>query len=392
MRATGLRIALYYASGVLAAAQIGKIAALAPLIQAELHLGLTLMAAVISLLELGGASFGIWAGRLAQRRGMKRSLTAALACLALGSLGSAHAGGAPALIAWRLLEGAGYLGVIVSAPVLIARAAGPATRASALALWSTFVPVGLALGAWGHSALAAATSWRSAMLASSVAATVLCIALASLRRALADVPGAADAPDSGVAGPLGTTTWLLAAAFGGFALFEIGVITLLPSRLVSHAEMSVAAAGNWTAWASMATIAGSLVAAHLAQRQTGHRVAIFVSLMLPALLVFVVFDDRSTAFVAVGAAIVLNAFWGIFGSLAFAMLPAAAGSPQRMAQSYGLLAQFGAAGALLGPPLTAAVVEHWGWLAAAALGLAVSLISLALALAVVQRSERGATH
>ena len=166
-------VGLLYATGLLAAAQLGKMSVLAPLIAADLGLGLTTVALAISLLEVGGAGLGALAGRAAHRLGLRRSLRCGLAALALGGLGGALVQGATGLLGWRLLEAAGYLGVIITAPVLIAHhsASGGATAGArrqglALALWSTFVPVGLALGAWSAAGLAAAdwggTGWRGA--------------------------------------------------------------------------------------------------------------------------------------------------------------------------------------------------------------------------------------
>jgi predicted MFS family arabinose efflux permease len=55
--------------------------------------------------------------------------------------------GLPGLWVGRVAEAAGYLLVVVAAPSHMARSALDADRGLALGLWSTFVPVGLALGA-----------------------------------------------------------------------------------------------------------------------------------------------------------------------------------------------------------------------------------------------------
>ena len=59
---TWMRLAVCYACGVLAAAQIGKLAALAPPMQRELSLGLSTMAVLVALIEVGGALFATRAG------------------------------------------------------------------------------------------------------------------------------------------------------------------------------------------------------------------------------------------------------------------------------------------------------------------------------------------
>ena len=395
-------VALLYLTGLLAAAQLGKLSALAPLIAAELRLSLPTVALAISLLEVGGASLGAVAGLLAHRLGLRRSLRFGLGALALGGLGGALAQGAPGLLGWRLLEAAGYLGVIVSAPVLMAHhcghlaadhdpasgshptpAVGPHTQALALALWSTFVPVGLALGAWASAGLAAAAGgvlgWRGAMVVTGCVAALLWLVVWRT-----PLPAAAEAPAQQPLGApplpgLGPAAWCLALAFGGFALFAVGLLGLLPSLLVTEGGLSAADAGRWTALASLSAVPGSAAAALLLRRGGLLRWPMLLSLGLPALLLFGVFRPAPAIGVAIGLAIAINLLGGVFAGLAFALLPVVAGSAGRMVRANGLLAQCGASGSLLGPPLMAACVQAAGWPAAALLGGLVTVLALPLA-------------
>lgn len=378
----------HYLVGVFAAAQMGKMSALAPLISAELGLSLTTAAAAISLLELGGALLGAVAGVLASRFGLKATLLAGMACLAAAGFGSGLAQGPVSLLAWRLLESVGYLGVIVTAPVMIARAATPASTGMALALWSSFVPVGLAVGAWLWAAAAAWVGWRWAMFGGGGLAL-----LAGAACAWAPEPGLArrPAPSGTVQGPrVSAAAWCLAASFGCYAVFEVGMLALLPSYLTAEAGSSVAAAGRWTALASVATILGSAFGAWWLRQGRPLHGPLLVSLLLPALLLFGVFVPVPVAAQVAWVAIVLNAVSGIYPSLAFAQLPAAAGGMHRMVRANGLFAQFGASGSLLGPPLTAWFVDRFGWPAAAWCGALVAVPSLWLAWRSLALSRRDA--
>ena len=109
--------------------------------------------------------------------GLERSLLVAVLLLCAASVGEAFAHGAAALFAWRLVEALGYVGVVVTAPVLIGALAGPQRAPALLALWSTFVPVGMALGTWGLGWLADGSGWRTATLTSGVAAGVCALAV-----------------------------------------------------------------------------------------------------------------------------------------------------------------------------------------------------------------------
>lgn len=370
------RVLLLYLCGLLAAAQLGKLSALAPAISVELQLSLTVVAAAISMIELGGATLGAVAGVLAMRLGLRRSLRLGVAALAVAGLGGAWAQGATGLLAWRVLEAAGYLGVIVSAPVLIARHSAPAghrVQGLALTLWSTFVPVGLALGASVSAALSAPLGWRGAVTGLGLAG--LTLALLVWRSPMHEAPAAA------LPSPARLTPAMrcLASAFGLFALFEIGVLGLLPTLLVREAGLGTAAAGQWTAAASLSAVAGSAGAAWLLRHGQALRGPVMVSLGVPPLLLFGVFRTLPEPGSAIVLALLLNVLGGVFASLTFALLPRLAPSPETLVRANGLLAQCGASGSLLGPPAMAACVQAGGWTAAAGFGLVVSLLALPLA-------------
>lgn len=390
----------YYLIGVLAAAQLGKMSALVPLIAAELGLSLTTAAAAISLLELGGASLGIVAGLLSARLGLRRTLVAAVGLLALAGFGSGFAQGSVSLLGWRLLEALGYLGVIVTVPVLIVSVAAPsAATGVAMALWSSFVPVGLALGAGLWAGMAAASSWRVAMWAGGglalVALLVTAVAQHRARTRRSDDAAQAGSQrppptargDTGSKGA-GAAAWYLATSFGCYALFEVGLLALLPLYLTSQAGATVAEAGRWTALASLATIAGSATAAWCMRSGMALRMPMLASLVLPAAMLFVVFVDNPDATLVGWLAVVLNAVSGIYPSLAFAWLPQMAGGMHRLARANGLFSQFGASGSLLGPPVLAACVERFGWPAAAWCGALVTVPCVWLALRALARNEQ----
>lgn len=371
---TGQRrqIAWFYATGVLAAAQLGRMSALAPLINAELALGLTVTGLLISLIEIGGASLGFAAGLMVDRLGVRRVLIAGLVLMAASQLGQAQATAAFPLIAWRASEGAAYLCIVVTAPLLIYRTAPPQRRGVALALWGSFVPVGFALGAVSAAYLAEAASWRSATLA--WAAVAAAMALVTTRAAFPAVapaaPGQRSAP--------GWRIWALTLGFGCYAAFAVGTIALLPSFLVERAGAMPGSAGLIGGLAAFIAVLGVVAAAWLRHRAPESRGWMNVSIVLPALLLFAVFVDAPVLWQVTTLMLVLNAISGLYPGLAFALLPSLAQSDTEMAAANGLILQFGAAGSLAGPPLLAACVERWGWSGAALAAALVSILCLVL--------------
>src|SRR5690606_24280499 len=59
--------------------------------------------------------------------------------------GCTFSGGASSLVVARIVEGVGFLGVVVAAPTLIALFTPARHTARAMAIWATFMPVGLTL-------------------------------------------------------------------------------------------------------------------------------------------------------------------------------------------------------------------------------------------------------
>lgn len=374
----GRQIFLYYLCGVFAAGQLGKLAALAPLIAQDLHLGLAAMAGITALIEVCGALLGGTAGRLLPRLGLHRALGLAALSLALGAGVAACARTPGVLAAGRLLESLGYLAVVVAAPVLMARVAPAARQAAALALWSTFVPVGMAVGAWAYAHAAGMVGWRAAQGLSVLGGLALAVALHAARpRADAALPdGARHAAGSPKTGALIGT---LVAAFGLYAVAEVGLLALLPS-LLTQAGLDLAAAGTWTAVAALANVPASWVGARLLRREADLTGALLLSLGGSGALYLAAYSTALPAEARAGAAVAVNLCSGVFATLVFGLLPRAAGHDDRLALASGRLTQCGASGALLGPPLVGACAERLGWPVAGGVSLGLSLVALPLAL------------
>ncbi len=366
------RIAWLYALGVLAAAQLGKMSALAPLIANELAIGLTMAGVLISLLEIGGATLGFIAGLLVDRLGVARVLISGVGLIVAGNLGETVSPSVASLIAWRVCEGAGYLSIVIAAPLLIFRTAPPQKRTVALALWSSFVPVGFALGAMGSGLIADLLSWRAATLAWALIAGLM--ALISSRMAFAPSP-------HGHARRLvlpGRRIWALTLAFGCWASFAVGIIALLPSFLVDHAGTSPRLAGLIGGVSAFISVLGVALAAWLRHHRARTGVWMTVAVVLPALILFGVFNDSAGIVQVTVLMLVLNTVSGLYSGLAFALLPVLARSDGEMAVANGLTLQLGATGSLLGPPLFAVCVERWGWSGAATAGAVLSVACLLL--------------
>lgn len=373
-------IFLLWFAGVLAAAQLGKMAALMPAIRADLGLALAGAGLMVSLIEAGGASLGAIAGILAARFSARAVLATGSMLVAAAGLAAAAAPDATLLYLARLVESIGYLMVVIAAPSLIAMAAGR-DSAAALALWSTFVPVGIAGGTILSGVAASLIDWRLILVFWALA--VLVTLPGSFR-----LPAMTEHRQTGFAVPP-LAVWALALGFGFYTTLEVGILGMLPAYLSEAWGVSLAAAGAVTGITSGATILGSFAAARLIGSGDGARrplVLVAIGLGLPALLFFPGFPTadlaaQMSARTVAAAIIAANAISGLVAAVAFARLPVllrrSGVSLSLVTASNGVFAQFGAAGSLIGPPLVGYVASRWGWGMVAPVVTGLSALSLA---------------
>jgi MFS family permease len=132
-----------FGSGVVVAFQVGKAAAALPTLEVELRLTVFGGAAVLSMIKLVGAVSGSFTGGLTGRLGPRRVAISSLVLVAVASTAGAGAVEGWSLIATRVAEGAGSLGVFVSVPSLLVSATHPRHRNAVFGLWGAHVPVGM---------------------------------------------------------------------------------------------------------------------------------------------------------------------------------------------------------------------------------------------------------
>ena len=362
--------------GVLAAAQLAKFAVMAPVLREGFGLSLAQAGLLISLLEIGGALFGFVAGLAIGRLGTRRLLAAGLALLAGASAAEGVGESTTTLFAARTVEGIGYLFVVISAPTLIIAVANVRSRSAALALWSTFVPVGMAFGSAVTGVTVGTLGFGGTSVVWSAACLVALIASLRLRSSPMPTSGGTTMPKAGA--------WFATLGFGCYTIFVSALTALLPTFLVDRTGASIGGASVATGLASIAALPGAAVAILFLRGPTGSRrpMVALVSTLLATMALgpgtFAIASGSSLRLTTAFAVLVI-ALSAVASSIVFARLPALSGArsgmDSRIAAANGLVTQFGAAGALVGPPLGALVVETWGW---AALGVAIAVLAGAM--------------
>jgi len=328
----------------------------------------------VSCVMLPGALAGWSFGALADRFGAKRVAIGGLLLAAAASVAGAFAPTFAVLVVLRIVEGIGYTLLVVAATVIVVRVV-PGQTTLALSVWSSFAPIGFALGQW-----AAAYAGEPPLIALGVAHAII-LAIAALGLHLCVPPLASTQTVTSVRGVLGhTPAQLTALAFGGVCAVLLAAVALAPVVLAKQWQLPVAHVASLTALVALPSIVGRIAPGWLLERG------------MPAFTVFV----GASALAAVTLAAALLAAFPLALALVFfcafqilagalpgvlsAMMPHVAPTPAQLGTVSGMCSQSVNMGNLIGPPLALAVYAAAGT-GTAVLALIVLLAASMLAIA-----------
>lgn len=383
-------IGLAVAAGIVGAFQIGKAAIALPALRADLGLGLAAAGWILSVFNLIGVLAGMPLGAVIGRLGDRRMLLAGLALIAAASLFGAMAPGAALLLATRIVEGLGFLVIVIAAPTLIARAARPADLKLAFGIWGAYMPTGQALMIIAAPFLIAPFGWRGLWTANAALALLFAIVMA---RATRGFPPLRQPPRIDLGGDLRRTATapgplILAAIFACYSAQYLAVMGFLPTLLIEEDGLAPAVAGVVAAIAIGANGIGNLAAGILLRRGVARAplIALATAAMFAAALGIFLWAPPLWASYALYLA--FATLGGMLPASVLGAAPAHAPAPHLVPATNGLLVQGSNLGQVIGPPAIVALAAAWGWgwspllLAPAAAG--------ALALAALLRRQEGA--
>jgi MFS family permease len=170
--------------------QFQSVASVAPLMIADLRLSYAQLGTLIGLYMLPGAFFALPGGVVGQRLGERRIVIAGLALMVAGGALTAGAGGFGPAVAGRLLSGVGAVVMNILLAKMVSDWFAGRELSTAMAIMLTSWPVGLGLAAATLGGVAARTSWRTAVMATAVAAALGLLLMLLCR----DAPGGGAGP------------------------------------------------------------------------------------------------------------------------------------------------------------------------------------------------------
>lgn len=377
-RRSGVRpwlvVATVVGSGIVASFQVGKAAIAIPMLRTELGFDLAAAGWLTAVFALLGATGGVPAGAIVAAVGDRRVLGIGLLAMSLGAAAGAQAETFSLLLASRIVEGLGFLMIVVAGPAILQRTLAGSERDLALAFWSCFMPIGMAIAmlVGPHFSGWRLLWWMSAGSALAAAGMVLLLVPGSPARASFRWHDRA-------MGALGIVKFkgpiLLAGCFALYSLMFFALFSFLPVLLMERMRVPHAAAGTLSALVSGVNVVGNLTAGYLLTRGVGRATLIAgASLVMgiSALGIFLpVFGPAPTLLFC----IVFSAVGGIIPATLLSSAPIIA--PAGLAPvGVGLAMQGSNLGQIIGPVAIGGAIGIYGWSAAAGAVLAAAGLAI----------------
>ncbi len=356
---------LLVATGLAVASQVGKVPPSLPAIRAELGIDLRAAGWFVSLINLMTALVGVLVALTADRVGHRRLAVAGLVAGVLASAAGALTASAATLFACRIIEGLGFLAVVVSVPTLLLRLTAPHDVRRVMALWGAYLPGGAGLMALASAFLLPTVGWRGVWWTT---AGVLVLATVSILSSTVGrgVNAAAHGERRSLGRDLrdvGASRGALAigACFGFYASSWLALVGFLPTLQVERLGIDPVVAAATTAGVITANVIGTVVAGALLHRGWQRLTILVATAAIMALTAAGVFLDLLPPLLRLTTAFIFSAVSSAIPGALFAAVPVHAPRPALVGATTGMLMQGSNIGLLLGPPVVAALVSAGGW-------------------------------
>ncbi len=302
-----------------------------------------------TLAIMAALAFGLAAGRIG-------ALRMVLGGLALSALASAVGAWAPAvgagsvgagspftwLLATRFFEGAGFLAVSVAGPALVSAAAAPQDRRFALSVWAAYMPAGAGLAMALSPLLLPTLGWRG-LWGVTAAVLLLAAALAATQRRWY-APAGASIHSAGAVDTTGTSLailrqplpWLLALAFGVWAIQHFALIVWLPTFLKEQRGLSAGWVAVLTGVMLLACVPGNLLGGLLLQRGVARGPLVAVAHTLTGLCGLGFFFDGFGDGLRYGLCVALSFIGGVIPAAVMSSSTVLARNPRQINAMQGL--------------------------------------------------------
>ena len=363
-------------AGFTAAFNIGKVAPVLPLIQAEMGLELSDLGLVVSVYSLLSMLLCVPIAIAGAQFGNYRTAVLALGLMGCGGLLSAHADSLSWLLLGRIVEGFGFVMIAVAGPALIARAVLPQDRAMGMTVWSLWLPVGVSSMLLLSPTLIDLANWRLPWSITGWFAlfwmVVLALAFLKVGRSGDKQRGITKQQIMGIFQP---GTLMMALGLGIFSsLYTVG-IAFSPTIWYETKQISLQTGSYLLAIAIFSTVIGNLVGGYFIKRGYPLNRLLVIGFVIPSMLCSLVFVQALPFWFQYACFVVFATSVGIIPAAIFAKAPAYTTEPIQISLAIALVFQGTTAGQVIGPIVFSNLIEwkdgDWSWGLVYALSIAV---------------------
>jgi MFS family permease len=373
-----ISIGLIYCYGVLVSASLSKVIPL--LGDLGVHLGATPgeAALVIALLAVLPAMLASMGGSIVDRLGAHRALQ--LVAFAGVALNGAYllADSLQGFMMIRVGEGLLAVGAYSAAPALIMATTTPGRRGRAMAVWSTFPPVGISLGLVLGGYCAGQADWRGGYLVHLILFACLAATSWLLPRAPPVDPAQARRPVALFAAWTQSGPLRLALTFAALVLIGLGMSSVYPEWYAGQHGVTVGRASTVLASTNLMMVpAGFIAGALLARGWRDER--LFTGLCLATVLLATPLFAPGLADAArLSTMLVWMFVQGAMIALVIAALPRVVADPRQGAAAAGLLSQLAAVVTFVTPLIWQPLLHRHQWMGFVAVTAAGAMAALLL--------------
>ena len=353
-------------AGFTAAFNIGKVAPVLPLIQAEMGLQLSDLGLVVSVYSLLAMLLCVPVAIAGAQFGNYRTAVLSLGLMGCGGLLSAHADSLLWLLFGRIIEGFGFVMIAVAGPALIARAVLPQDRAIGMTIWSLWLPVGVSTMLLISPTLIELANWRLPWSLTGwfalVWMVVLALAFSNIGRAGDKQRGITKQQIRGIFQP-GTLRMALSLALFS-SLYTVG-IAFSPTVWHETKQVSLQTGSYLLAIAIFTTVIGNFVGGYFIKRGYPINRLLVIGFVIPSVICSMMFVQALPFWFQYICYVIFAATVGVIPAAIFARAPAYTTEPIQISLVIALVFQGTAVGQVFGPIVFSNLIEwqnhDWSW-------------------------------
>ncbi len=390
-------------ASILISTQYGKVPPSQPSMIDALGISYTMQGLLMTAFSASALVMAmVFGGTLIDRLGARKVVSVALLASVLGNVIALFATNDAALLATRVLEGAGYGVTMTAGPVIIAAWYEPKKRGIASGVWGANVGLGMLLSTGIANPILAATDWTG-MWVFSLVSTVLALLLVVIcvkmpecapragAGAVAVDAAAASAPADGSSPeiPKHGLLWGYCAPFAiltAFMFFLVGGATdAFNSFTVTYLNVELdrpyTEANLTSMLASFGMLVGSVVIGVIFARAKDKMLVLIVNIALCAVFLFAWFNMNASMPVTYAVGFLGGCFLGAAPALFFAIPPFVARSSHTVGAAVALVVLGQNLGTLAIPAIVGGVLDTSGYSVAAIVMGSLACVALVVAIA-----------